>query len=87
MFQNATQENAEYPFKLGLDLAGGSHLVYEADVSQVDLPLHTEDFLVNQRLVYAYKAFQSIPQCPVKMPRIDEFSFGIQNVLWPMVIP
>lgn len=24
-----------YPFKLGLDLAGGSHLVYSADVSQV----------------------------------------------------
>jgi protein-export membrane protein SecD len=25
-----------HPFKLGLDLAGGSHLVYEADVSNVD---------------------------------------------------
>jgi len=25
-----------HPFKLGLDLAGGSHLVYEADVSSVD---------------------------------------------------
>ena len=25
-----------HPFKLGLDLAGGSHLVYEADVSKVD---------------------------------------------------
>ncbi|MEN9920859.1 MAG: hypothetical protein RL538_752 [Candidatus Parcubacteria bacterium] len=36
VYQNATQENAKYPFKLGLDLAGGSHLVYEADVSELD---------------------------------------------------
>lgn len=36
VYQNATQEGAKYPFKLGLDLAGGSHLVYEADVSEID---------------------------------------------------
>ncbi len=28
--------NSAYPFKLGLDLAGGSHLVYEADVSSLE---------------------------------------------------
>ena len=28
--------NTTHPFKLGLDLAGGSHLVYEADVSKID---------------------------------------------------
>lgn len=27
---------AKYPFKLGLDLSGGTHLVYRADVSKVD---------------------------------------------------
>jgi len=27
---------SSHPFKLGLDLAGGSHLVYEADVSKID---------------------------------------------------
>lgn len=27
---------ANHPFKLGLDLSGGTHLVYKADVSQVD---------------------------------------------------
>ena len=26
---------ANFPFKLGLDLSGGSHLVYRADLSQV----------------------------------------------------
>ena len=26
---------AKFPFKLGLDLSGGTHLVYRADVSQV----------------------------------------------------
>lgn len=35
VYQNATSENASHPFKLGLDLAGGAHLVYEADVSGV----------------------------------------------------
>lgn len=36
VYQNAVDENAKHPFKLGLDLAGGAHLVYEADVSSVD---------------------------------------------------
>lgn len=36
VYINATSENPTHPFKLGLDLAGGSHLVYEADVSKVD---------------------------------------------------
>ena len=36
VYHNATVQNASHPFKLGLDLAGGSHLVYEADVTDVD---------------------------------------------------
>jgi preprotein translocase subunit SecD len=36
IYTNTFQENPRYPFKLGLDLAGGSHLVYEADVSDID---------------------------------------------------
>jgi len=36
VYQNAVQPEADKPFKLGLDLAGGSHLVYEADVSSID---------------------------------------------------
>lgn len=35
VYQNATDPQAEHPFKLGLDLAGGSHLVYEADVTKL----------------------------------------------------
>jgi preprotein translocase subunit SecD len=35
VYQNATNPDAQFPFKLGLDLAGGSHLVYEADVSGI----------------------------------------------------
>jgi preprotein translocase subunit SecD len=34
VYQSFVQgESARYPFKLGLDLAGGSHLIYQADVS------------------------------------------------------
>ncbi len=36
VYQNAFEEGASHPFKLGLDLAGGSHLVYEADVTGVE---------------------------------------------------
>ncbi|MFT7507480.1 MAG: preprotein translocase subunit SecD [Acidimicrobiales bacterium] len=35
VYTNSATENAKYPFKLGLDLAGGAHLVYEADVSKI----------------------------------------------------
>ena len=36
VYQNAVDPNSERPFKLGLDLAGGSHLVYVADTSDVN---------------------------------------------------
>lgn len=36
VYVNGTNPESERPFKLGLDLAGGSHLVYEADVTNVD---------------------------------------------------
>lgn len=35
VYSNTVGENPAHPFKLGLDLAGGSHLVYEADVSKI----------------------------------------------------
>ena len=44
VYQNATQADAEQPFKLGLDLAGGSHLIYEADTSNVD-PLEVRELM------------------------------------------
>ncbi|MCD5381535.1 MAG: protein translocase subunit SecD [Candidatus Pacebacteria bacterium] len=44
VYQNATSSEAENPFKLGLDLAGGSHLIYEADVSGVD-PLEVPELM------------------------------------------
>ncbi len=44
VYQNATQAEAENPFKLGLDLAGGSHLVYEADTSDID-PLEVDELM------------------------------------------
>lgn len=36
VYFNVTDENAQHPFKLGLDLAGGAHLVYEADVTDIE---------------------------------------------------
>ena len=36
IYTTTVHSDSKYPFKLGLDLAGGSHLVYEADVSGLD---------------------------------------------------
>tara|TARA_B100000508_G_scaffold102982_2_gene81383 strand:- start:6459 stop:7859 length:1401 start_codon:yes stop_codon:yes gene_type:complete len=44
VYENATKADAENPFKLGLDLAGGSHLVYEADTSNID-PLEIPELM------------------------------------------
>ena len=35
LYTSTVTPGSKYPFKLGLDLAGGSHLVYEADVSSL----------------------------------------------------
>jgi|TARA_Y100000310_G_scaffold170442_2_gene170587 protein-export membrane protein SecD len=34
-FVFASEKNASFPFKLGLDLQGGTHLVYRADISEI----------------------------------------------------
>ena len=44
VYTNTINPEAKYPFKLGLDLAGGSHLVYKADVSEVD-PADVNDLM------------------------------------------
>lgn len=36
VYSTTMNTETQYPFKLGLDLAGGSHLVYEADVTGLD---------------------------------------------------
>ncbi len=42
VYATTVDAGSRFPFKLGLDLAGGSHLVYEADVSEVD-PSEVDD--------------------------------------------
>jgi protein-export membrane protein SecD len=37
VYGNTVNESASYPFKYGLDLAGGSHLVFDADLTDVTL--------------------------------------------------
>lgn len=44
VYGNVTNPDAERPFKLGLDLAGGAHLVYQADTTGVD-PLEVPDLM------------------------------------------
>lgn len=48
IYATSVNPNSAYPFKLGLDLAGGSHLVYEADVSDID-PTEVDDLMSTLR--------------------------------------
>lgn len=50
VWQNAITPDSERPFKLGLDLAGGSQLVYEADVANID-PLEVPALMDTLRTV------------------------------------
>lgn len=44
VFSGAIKEGGDRPFRLGLDLAGGSHLIYEADVSKIN-PADVSDLM------------------------------------------
>lgn len=50
VYSTTTDPGSSYPFKLGLDLAGGSHLVYEADVSGID-PTEVPELMEVLRMV------------------------------------
>jgi len=50
IWQNATAQDSDRLFKLGLDLAGGSQLVYEADVTNID-PLEVPELMGTLRTV------------------------------------
>jgi len=42
VYDSQTSEDSRFPFRLGLDLAGGTHLVYRADTSEI-LPEDVEE--------------------------------------------
>lgn len=44
VFNNATDPDSTRPFKLGLDLAGGSQLIYQADTADID-PLEIPELM------------------------------------------
>lgn len=44
VYTTTVNPDSKYPFKLGLDLAGGSHLVYEADATGLD-PAEVPDLM------------------------------------------
>jgi preprotein translocase subunit SecD len=49
-FVYKTEASGNWPFKLGLDLSGGSHLVYKADIAKVD-PADVDDALAALQVV------------------------------------
>lgn len=83
VYANTINPEAKYPFKLGLDLAGGSHLVYEADVSQID-PEEVDDLMgvlrdVIERRVNIFGVSEPIVQ-------VEQSSFVTEEEIQRLVV-
>ncbi len=83
VYYNSVNADAERPFKLGLDLAGGSHLVYEADVSKID-PLEVPELMnvlrdVIERRINVFGVSEPIVQ-------VEHGSFVTDNPVERLVI-
>ncbi len=83
VYQNATAEGARFPFKLGLDLAGGAHLVYQADTSGVD-PAEVPELMnvlrdVIERRINVFGVSEPIVQ-------VEESSFVAETVEHRLVV-
>lgn len=83
VYTNSLAESAAYPFKLGLDLAGGSHLVYEADVSSI-APEDVRDLMnvlrdVIERRVNIFGVSEPIVQ-------VEQSSFVAQTQVQRLVV-
>jgi len=83
VYTNTGTEDAQHPFKLGLDLAGGSHLVYEADVSKIE-PAEVADLMnvlrdVIERRVNTFGVSEPIVQ-------VERSSFVSENTVERLVV-
>jgi preprotein translocase subunit SecD len=83
VYSNTVNENVKFPFKLGLDLAGGSHLIYEADVSKVD-PAEVDDLMgvlrdVIERRVNIFGVSEPIVQ-------VEQSSFVTNETIQRLVV-
>ena len=83
VYTNTVNDSAKYPFKLGLDLAGGSHLVYEADVSKIE-PTEVADLMnvlrdVIERRVNVFGVSEPIVQ-------VERSSFVSEQVVERLVV-
>lgn len=83
VYTNTVTEGSKYPFKLGLDLAGGSHLVYEADVSKI-APAEVADLMsvlrdVIERRVNIFGVSEPIVQ-------VERSSFVSENTVERLVV-
>jgi len=83
VWQNATVVGAKHQFKLGLDLAGGSHLVYEADVTGID-PAEVDGLMstlrdVIERRINVFGVSEPIVQ-------VEQSSFAAENPSQRLVV-
>ena len=56
VYSNTFSSDAGHPFKLGLDLAGGSQLVYQADVTDVN----ASDVPALMNVVLTFSAYRNL---------------------------
>jgi len=88
------QEGSDLPFRLGLDLAGGSHLVYTADVSDVAqgevadamsslrtvVERRTNIFGVSEPLVQTERSFSGDHRLVVELPGVTDLNEAVRVI-------
>lgn len=94
-FVYATQsDESRFPFRLGLDLAGGTHLVYEADTSNVleaDIPgamsslrevveRRTNLFGVSEPVVQTEETFSGNHRLVVELPGVTDLEEAVRVI-------
>ena len=85
-----TSAVGRFPFKLGLDLAGGSHLVYQADLSQIPASEDSDSMIALQNVIEnRVNAFgvseplvevQGGDQLIVELPGVTDINQAIANI-------
>ncbi len=83
LYTTTTNPDSKYPFKFGLDLAGGSHLVYEADVSGLD-PSEVPDLMSVLRDVIERRT--NVFGVSEPLVYVEESSFVTDNPVQRLVV-
>lgn len=85
VYENAVQPESKHPFKLGLDLAGGSHLVYQADTSKIE-PADVENIMAVLRDVIETRIRNKALGASEPIVQVEQSSFVTDEPVQRLIV-